>query len=177
MRRCINYQAESIRLYKARRFPTEWAFVGNLLEGSYFADASVVRFRDHWWLFVDTSSPKRHDTLRLFHAENLEGPWLEHPQSPITQRDPHNARPAGRVLVMDNRVVRFAQCCHPKYGTDVRAFEIRELTTATYRERPIGAKPVLGPGSDGWNAGGMHHIDVHRIGPGEWLACADGWRE
>jgi hypothetical protein len=116
----------------------------------------------------------KHDTLRLYYADELTGPWVEHPKSPLVKGDASNARPAGRALVCDGKVVRFAQNSVPYYGTDVRAFEVTELTTRTYRERAVG-RPVLGPGGSGWNACGMHHVDAHVLGDGSWIASVDGW--
>jgi hypothetical protein len=34
---------------------------------------------------------------------------------------------------------------------------------------------MLSASGRGWNAGGMHHVDVHRLEDGYWLACVDGW--
>jgi hypothetical protein len=86
-----------------------------------------------------------------------------------------NARPAGRIVDWDGRLLRFAQNCEPAYGTDVRAFEIRSLTANSYHERPLGAAPILGPGRDDWNRAGMHHVDLHRVSADRWIACVDGW--
>jgi hypothetical protein len=170
-----SYQAKSVRLYRATEFPTYWSFAGTLLEAPYIVDASPFRHDDKWWMFAETSPQEQHDTLRLYHADELLGPWREHPRSPIVQGDAQIARPAGRVLACDGRIVRFAQNCLPDYGVDVRAFEVTELTTSTYQERPLREAPLLGPSGKGWNASGMHHVDAHRLANGEWLACVDGW--
>jgi hypothetical protein len=170
-----SFQAGAVRLYRAQRFPTVWTPVATLLEGPYLADASVVRFAGRWWLFVETGGADRHDTLRLFFADELRGPWQEHPRSPIINGDPRRARPAGRILPCDGWLIRFAQGCQPSYGTDVRAFVITELTPTGYKERPAREKPVLGPGAGGWNAGGMHHVDACQLADGSWRACVDGW--
>ena len=77
----------SVRLYKAVEFPLRWSFAGTLLEGPHFVDASPFRFKGKWWLFTETNPNEKHDTLRLYHAENLSGPWVEHPQSPIVEAD------------------------------------------------------------------------------------------
>ena len=167
-------QALAVRLYRARRFPWEWEHVGDLLRGLPFADPSLARHGDRWWLFTETSGGGN-DTLRLFSAAGLDRPWAEHPASPIVQGDASVARPAGRIVLADGRLVRFAQNCRPAYGTDVRALEILTLTPDAYAERPLGAGPTLGPGT-GWNAGGMHHVDPVCLGPGRWLAAVDGWR-
>ena len=168
-------RAGEVRLYRARSFPTEWSLEHALLRGPDFADSSLFRCQDHWWLFTENSNLK-HDTLRLFHADKLTGPWWEHPCSPIISGNPHIARPAGRVVVDEGgQVIRYAQDCDPFYGVAVRAFEITELTPSTYRERAIGSRPVLRASGRGWNRCGMHHVDPHRLENGRWLACVDGW--
>lgn len=163
----------SIRLYRASAFPRQWSFVGPLIAQGY-ADPSLFRYDDQWWLFAESNPDIKHDTLRLFHALDLAGPWREHPASPIVEHNPRMARPAGRVLVVDGAIIRYTQDCTPRYSTLVRAFEITELTETTYREREVEDSPVLGPSGAGWNGAGMHHIDAHRLGERRWIACVDG---
>jgi hypothetical protein len=165
-------QAHSIRLYKAVNFPTQWSLVGSLVEGRH-ADPSLFYFNDQWWMFT-CSTPSQHDTLRLYMASDLLGPWREHPASPIVVGDNRSARPGGRVLILGDRVIRYAQDCYPRYGTQVRAFEISELTQTTYHEREREETPVLTVGNDAWNRGGMHHIDPHLMTEAQWVACVDG---
>jgi hypothetical protein len=174
-----SHMAGAVRLYKASRFPTEWSFAGTLLAGLYYADSSILRYDDRWWLFTDASPDARHNTLRLFWTDHLAGSWLEHPQSPIILMDPHSARPAGRLIVFNGRPVRFAQDCYPNYGTRVRAFAITELTTTRYREREVSTKPVIEATGSGWNLSGMHHVDPHPTDCRRWIACVDGfaWKE
>ena len=121
----------------------------------------------------------RHDTLRLYYATDLIGPWHEHPASPVMVQNPHIARPAGRVLVDDGHIIRYTQDCYPVYGTQVRAFEVTELTTTRYHEQALADWPVLTGSGVGWNASGMHHLDPHRLPDQSWSACVDGfvWRE
>ena len=162
----------SIRLYRASNFPTEWSFVTSLLHGP-FADASVFRYDERWWILACTT-PYEHHTLRLYYADDLTGPWTEHPASPVIQGNPHIARPAGRVLVNNGRIFRFSQDSYPTYGRQVWAFEITELSTSRYRERLVGDRPVLEPNGAGWNVRGMHQLDAHEVVPGRWIACVDG---
>ena len=166
-------EARSIRLYKSEDFPTKWVLTATLLAGSAFADSSVVRHDDTWFLFTETA-PYVNDTLGLYYADTLAGPWHEHPKSPIVANDPHISRPAGRVLTANGKLFRYAQDDSPNYGTQVFAFEITELTTATYQERPVSELPILSPGGDGWNAKGMHHVDAHQVDENAWIACVDG---
>ncbi len=170
-------EAGAIRLYKASKFPTHWSFLGNLLSGSVFLDPSIFRYENRWWLFAETNPQNKNDTLRLYYADQLISPWIEHPKSPIIQENPHIARPGGRVLVMNDRIIRYTQDCYPFYGIQVRAFEITELTSTSYQEREIPGSSVLKPSITdfGWNGCGMHHIDPHPNDDGTWIACVDGW--
>lgn len=164
--------ASAVCLYKAEDFPTRWSRQWKLIDGAH-ADPSLLYFDDLWWLFV-CSAPYGHDVLRLYFARDLDGPWKEHPRSPIVRGDKCRARPAGRVLQVGRRVIRFAQDCVPVYGTRVRAFEILELTRDRYVEVEHERSPILSSTNRGWNACGMHHLDAHLQPDGQWIACVDG---
>jgi len=166
-----SYQANSVRLYKAIDFPTKWSFVKTLLDGSDYVDSSIFHFNSKWWLF--TSSTKN-DILRLYFANELMGAWNEHPKSPVIEGNAHIARPGGRVIVFDGKVVRYTQDDEPIYGNQVRAFEITELTPTTYAEKEVQENPILKSSTIGWKVKKMHHIDPHCIDKDKWIACVDG---
>ena len=168
-------EAGAIRLYKAENFPYSWAFVSNLIEGSY-ADTSVFYADDTWWLFT-CSKPYTHDELRLFFADKLSGPWTEHPASPLVEGDSSQARPGGRFLMFDDGIIRFAQDDQRTYGKKVRAFLITEISRTKYTEEEYESNPVLSAQGKRWNRHGMHHIDAHEISPGKWIAVVDGYRK
>ena len=162
----------AVCLYKAEDFPVRWSRQHKLIDGAH-ADPSLLHFDDLWWLFV-CSAPYGHDVLRLYFARDLDGPWKEHPRSPIVRGDKCRARPAGRILQVGRKIVRFAQDCLPEYGTQVRAFEITELTRERYVEVENERSPILTATKHGWNARGMHHLDAHLQPDGQWIACLDG---
>jgi hypothetical protein len=168
-------QAKAIRLYRAIRFPDRWVHAATLLEGARFVDSSLFQHEGLWWMFTENGSKSSSPVLRLFFAPGPLGPWREHPKSPIVDSDARAARPAGRVVVSNGRPVRFAQPVYPVYGTEVRAFEITELSPQHYSERPLRDAPILGPGAEAWNSGGMHHVDARQLPDGSWLACVDGF--
>jgi hypothetical protein len=171
-----SYQSKSVRLYKALDFPLRWTVVCDLLTGDDFEDASIFYFDNRWWLFTDHARPPYYaGTLRLFYSEELKGPWIEHPRSPLIDGNPHIARPAGRVLVWNNRIIRFTQDCCPVYGIRVQAFEITKLNIRSFEEQLVNARPVLEGSGIGWNESGMHHIDPHILSDGRCIACVDGW--
>lgn len=165
--------AAALCLYKADEFPTRWSRQQKMMDGPH-ADPSLVRFADLWWMFT-CATPYQHDVLRLYFARDLEGPWKEHPRSPVVRGDKRRARPAGRIVQLDHhRLIRFAQDCAPEYGTHVRAFEIRELTRERYVEVEHNRSPILSPTGHGWNGFGMHHVDAQQQDDGKWIACVDG---
>jgi hypothetical protein len=157
-----------IRLYRATQFPQKWERDAELIRGDKLVSPTIVQHQNRWWLFVGAGNA----TLRLFHADTLKGPWAEHPRSPIVANDANIARPAGRPVVVNGKLYRFAQDCEPVYGAAVVAFEITTLTETDYRERALEKTLVSATGS-GWNSAAMHHIDAHRGPDGRWVAVVD----
>lgn len=166
------YQANSVRLYQATNFPTEWTFVSTLLDGQQLVDNSIFFDNDTWWMYSSTPS---NNVLYLHYADNLEGPWTEHPSSPVVVDDPNIARPGGRVINYNGSIYRFAQDDLPVYGESVRAFEITELTRTTYAEIEIIESPILLIEGTDWRSLGIHQIDPLEVSPGQWLAVVDGY--
>lgn len=166
--------ANAIQLYKAINFPCDWKPVAELASGQY-SDPTLFQFENRWWMFAG-SNPYGHETLNLFCAEQLNGPYIEHPQSPVIQKNIRHARPAGRLIQFEDKLIRLAQDCYPHYGSKVRAFEITQLTTKTYNEKQLLESPLLEAAAlpNQWNSGGMHHIDAHEIANNQWIACVDG---
>ena len=196
--------ANAVRLYEANPFPHGFQPVCDLVQGAW-ADPTIFFHAGSWWMFA-CSTPFEHRTLHLFFAEELRGPWHPHPQNPIVadnrstarpagkvvfhggvpirfaqdclaqQHNRSTARPAGKVVFHGGVPIRFAQDCLPRYGTQVRAFEITLLSRQEYSEREFPDSPVLKPEARGWNSVGMHHVDAHQLDDGRWLACVDGDR-
>jgi hypothetical protein len=168
-----SFEADSVRLYKADVFPTQWSFVTTLVDGGDYVDNSIAYYNGKWWLFSATTS---NDTLYLFYADNLTGPFLEHPDSPIVTKNLHKARPSGRVLVFEDRLYRYTMDVNPPVGThSVWAYEITSLTPTSYVERLAVDHAIIGPGQSGWNEQAMHQIDPVQVKPGEWIASVDGF--
>ena len=164
----------AIRLYRGDPFPSHWVYEADLVHGQ-FADPSIFQFHGRWWMFA-CSAPFQHNVLRLFHSDRLVGPWREHALSPVIKDDARRARPAGRIVVWNDRLIRFAQDCVPAYGMSVRGFEITEISPGYYREIECPSNPILSGSGVGWNRDGMHHIDPYQISEGDWIASVDGWR-
>ncbi len=159
----------SVRLYKAISFPDKWEYVGNLLSGYRYSDPSLLRHNNKWWLFVATGG----DILNLYYSDKLLGEWKPHKLNPIVKFNSKIARPGGRIINIDDKIYRFPQDGSAGYGTQVFAFEITELTESTYSEHIVSEQPVIKKSNKGWNATGMHHVDIHYI-ENKWVAAVDG---
>ena len=168
-----SYEASSVRLYKADTFPTHWSFVATLVEGRDYVDNSIAFYDGYWWLFSSVTS---NDTLYLFYSEQLTGPYVEHPASPIVSQDRHKARPSGRLLVFEDRLFRYTMDVDPPQGTHmVWAYEITAISPTAYEEQLAVEHPILQPDEAGWNATAMHQLDPVQVGPGNWIAAVDGY--
>ena len=166
----------SVRLYKATHFPDGWQFVKPIITDRALVDSTVLIHQGILWLF--SSSPDNQN-LYLFYADRPEGPWREHPQSPVVRGNGRDARPAGNILDTGDRLIRFSQDSQAygeKYGKAVRGFEIITLTRDEYRERPLEGNPLLKDSGVGWNGMGMHQISAWPMSRGRWIAAVDGKR-
>jgi len=167
--------AEAIHLYKAIHFPEKWTLARVLLNGVY-CDPSIFQHNDTWWVLAGSrpASEQRNQSLHLFFADDLFSDWREHPKSPVITANPRISRPAGRILAFAGRLVRFAQDGEKLYGSQIRAFEITKLSRTDYEEKEVKLCPPLMASGKGWNADGMHHVDLQQISNGKWIACVDG---
>lgn len=175
-----------VRLYKAVEFPKKWVF-DSVLINRQIADPAIFQYQNKWYLFGspkfragDLTSVKVNDTLVLYEADELRGPWTPHPKSPVLRHDAHLTRPAGRVITVDGKLYRFAQDDDPVYGIQVWAIEITKLTPTEYEEKMVGDAPILKPGAAKWCLEGMHTLNPVQVGPQQWWATVDGrysnWR-
>ncbi|HEX5942184.1 MAG TPA: hypothetical protein VFY66_07890 [Anaerolineales bacterium] len=168
-----SFEANSIRLYEAERFPTRWSYVQTLIEGRDYVDNSIVYYNRRWWLFSSVTS---NDTLYLHYADTLTGLWKEHPQSPIVAGDLHKSRPSGRLLVYDNRLYRFTMDVNPPVGThQVMVYEVTQITPESYSERLAQEAPVIMASGSGWNGQAMHQLDPVQVDSTSWVASVDGF--
>lgn len=165
-------QTNSIRLYKAVNFPNEWLLEKTLIDGRDYVDSSIFYFDTKWWLFTASTNSS---VLHLYYADKLMDSWIEHPKSPVIQKNLNIARPGGRVVVDDGNIIRYSQDNKYVYGNQVRAFEITDLTTTTYEEKEVKETPILTASGSGWNKTGMHNIDPHQLEQDRWIACVDGY--
>ena len=165
-------QSNYIKIYEAENFPYGWKCIKNIIEGE-FLDSSLFSYDDKLWILTNKLSENKR-SLSLFYSHNLMDGWIEHPQSPLIENDQRSMRPAGRVVVDDNKIIRYSQDGIDYYGKLIRAYEITKLTTTEYEEKELG---IIGENSnieDSWNKDGMHTIDMHKLKDKEWISVVDG---
>lgn len=155
-----------LTLYRAERFPDRWVRHATLIDRAVH-DATVFRHAGRWWMtaaiVIDTASAW--DTLSLWYADKLEGPWLAHPTNPVLV-DARSARPAGEPFVHDGTLWRPAQDCSTGYGAalslcrvtrlDIEEFAQQIVTTSHYAE----AQSRSGPHTLNFAAHGTGGIEV-----------------
>jgi hypothetical protein len=164
-----------VNLYKATDFPFHWERAASILRGNY-SDSSIFYYKNRWWLFNTENKGNlgKNNNLHLFYSDHLTDGWKEHPRSPLIVENARIARPAGRVLVDGDRIIRFAQDDESDYGKEVTAFQITKLTTEEYEETRLGK--ILGGSEEPntWNSSGMHQIDAVKTSDGSYIAAVDG---
>jgi hypothetical protein len=106
------------------------------LEELRLVDATLLRQDDRWWLFAGVGlDGTDHDTLFLWHATDVTGPYQAHPGNPIV-RDPARARMAGPVIRDGHRLLRLGQDNRDRYGDGITVAEITRIDPEAYEETP-----------------------------------------
>ena len=103
-------------LYRAERFPDGWVKHATLIEAPLH-DATFSQHEGRFWITaaIALGGPSGWDTLSIYSADRLEGPWHPHPANPVLV-DARSARPAGQPFVHDGALWRPAQDCTRGYG-------------------------------------------------------------
>jgi hypothetical protein len=166
-----------VAIYKCVGFPDKWERQATLLSGLELADVTITRHDGLYYLFgVSYDGVGGYsDTLAIYYAQDLFGPWLPHASNPVLI-DRASARPAGNFVTIDGKLWRPVQDCTTGYGGGLGLAEIVELTPTTFRQI---VKTSIGPGPL-WpgrklhtlnRCGGLEVIDGARIEP-KWRALA-----
>ena len=158
--------ARTVNLYRADPFPHRWIREATLIKDIEASDATIVRHAGRFWMFAATrdGAGSSSDTLSLFSAANLHGPWEAHPGNPVLV-DKGSVRPAGAMVVRDARLWRPVQDCSAGYGTGIGLAEVTRLDNQGFSQT---VHQVL-HSDPGWPGRRFHTLN--RAG---WLECIDG---
>ena len=131
----------TVELYRCIRFPDQWIFEHNLMEGISAYDATLVEHDGLWWLFANVrerEGASSWDELCIYCAASpLSRNWRPHCQNPVVS-DVRRARPAGGLFVEDGRLIRPSQDSSLRYGRALHFNEVIELNEHDYREVTVG---------------------------------------
>ena len=129
-----------------------------------YADSSVFKKEGTYYL-ITSMERQRINYLYLFTSDSLEGPYKEHPMSPVSISAKYG-RNGGSLLEWEGGIYRVAQDCELRYGDNVHLFQIDEMTTTSYKEHIT--KSSLIPTDDPFYQEGGHQFNFvdfkgHRI--------------
>jgi hypothetical protein len=163
----------TVDVYRATRFPYEWAPETTLFAGRHLVDVTLQEIDGRWWMFANAPATPEvkyeswaWDELHLFYADSPLGPWHPHPRNPVVS-DVRHARPAGRLFQHGGAWYRPAQDCGGSYGRRLAIQRIVRLDVSDYEEVPATTlTSEWQPGLDGIHtinaAAGLTVIDVRR---------------
>ena len=97
-----------------------------------FCDSSIIEKEGIFYLFT-TTNVGRGNELHLYWSDNIDGPFIEHVQSPLIVSDKYG-RNGGSLLEWDGELYRFAQDCDGEYGKNISLFKIKALSRYEYDE-------------------------------------------
>jgi len=167
----------SIRLYEAtNRELNSFKLVKKIKESDSsqtirmgYGDNCLLKQNGIYYLFTQLQYSDPINVLELFISNNITGPYLTHPCSPI-QENMMVGRNAGSIMKIENKLIRFAQDCSEGYGDNVHILKINEISPNTYSESII-QKNVLDIKLPFYKAGG-HQFNAVQF-KGKWIIATD----
>lgn len=171
---CAN---RSIRLYRAVNSElTDFVFVKKLLEMEddsdvliSYSDSSILSKDDVIYLFTTVCRRGGANSLQLYYADDLLGPYREHCKSPVVVSSKHG-RNAGSLILHEGEIYRPAQDCVRRYGDNVHLWKVTRLTPSEYREE-LFKESIYDARIPFYREGG-HQLNVARF-KGRYIVATD----
>ncbi len=147
-----------IAIYRAADFPLKWERHATLLSGLEAADATIIDHGGLLWMFavVRDGVGGYSDTLRLWSATDLFGPWTPHANNPILVDD-RTARPAGNLVRRNGNLYRPAQDCGPAYGAALNFMLVTRLDRQGFSQEIEG---TIAPNAN-WPGRRLHTLNYN----------------
>jgi len=161
-------QANAVLLYKAKKFPYDWAICDTLLNNVQYADPTI--FLSDTLNIMAVCDKDWH--LYLYKADSLFGSWKLH-KDPIVMIG-SEARCGGRFIPYKKKLLLPIQNCTNGYGYGLSLYEVA-TKNGNYKIKKT-KNLYLQPSTEikEFNAG-MHHIDMQKI-DNEYYFVYDGIR-
>ena len=151
--------AREVVLYRADRFPHHWVRDAVLMADIDFNDATLLEKDGRFWLIgTERFGPgSASDTMAVYSAPSLRGPWQPHALNPIAI-DRSAARPGGAFIRTETSVLMPVQDGANSYGGGLGLMELSRLDAGDVVFSP---PHPIGPGP-AWDRGGIHTLN--RVG-------------
>ena len=147
-----------LRLYRATdNSLTQFELVKPLLDGRYL-DSSLLLHDNKYFLFTSEEPEYRQYVLHLFQSDSFDGPYTEHPCSPICF-DTEFSRGGGGPIELDGKICRVSQDCSNGYGDNVSFVSIDRISPTEYEES-IFCRNVFNRTCETFKGGGHHLTSV-----------------
>jgi hypothetical protein len=108
-------------------------YISSIGPGRRLADSTLLHYDGRIWIFCTDIDIGYNNNLCIFYGDTINGPFGEHPQSPV-KIALDGSRCGGTFMEVSNRLFRPAQNCKESYGSSLSIFEVIELTTTSYKE-------------------------------------------
>lgn len=175
-----------IILYRATQFPWKWQRLAVLVEDVEASDATIVEHDGLLYMFavVRDGIGGYSDTLAIWSAPGLLGPWRPHQQNPVLIDD-RTARPAGNFVRRDGALFRPVQDCRHGYGAALSFMRVTRLDREGFAQQREGTLTAGGPAWPGRRLhtlnynGRLEAIDGYTLRPKSRLLAdmVDRWYE
>lgn len=148
--------ARRLVLYRAASFPDRWEVDTVLMDDLDINDATLLQRDGRFWLFGTErrGSGSASDTLVVFSAPGLRGPWRPHRLNPIAI-DRSAARPGGAFIERDGRTFLPLQDGQDSYGGGLGLAELLQLDDDAV---VLGAPVPIRAGA-AWRRRGIHTLN------------------
>jgi hypothetical protein len=147
-----------IAIYRAVDFPLRWEKHAVLVGDVEAADATIAAHDGLLWMFAVTREAigGYSDTLAIWHAGDLFGPWRAHRANPVLVDD-RAARPAGNMVNLDGMLYRPVQDCRAAYGAAVNLMRVTRLDEEGFEQESDG-RVAPGPA---WPGRRLHTLNYN----------------
>lgn len=127
------YQAEEVSIYELVSFPDQWRKVYILLDDGRYVDNTFMRYEGKDYLFTyKLSGSAINGKLLLYRI--MENGKLSDPI--CVSEDIGNARPGGKIIYNNNKVIRVSQDSKNGYGSGLVFSEVLNVFPV-YKEKEI----------------------------------------
>lgn len=141
-------------LYRAADFPASWVRDTVLVAGLELNDMTLIRRDGRFWLIgTERRGGNASDTMVIYGAAGLRGPWTPHRLNPILI-DRSAARPGGPPIEREGRLLLPVQDGTAGYGGGLGLVEVLRLDADEVAFGPV--QPISS--GTGWARRGIHTL-------------------